>query len=217
MNLRATKDSVIVKIYDVDKEEKNTSKGGIFVGNTLKPASMNCGIGKVMSVGADHTWLKNGDVILFSWRIEEDENRFLGRDEEGEYRTIDDSIMQNNIYGVIKTKKSGESHIIPKRYYVMAIPEDDDLKLTRSIFQLPVTAVNPNDDIAKKFDIKIGDWIVCLPYSARPITIKRKTFFFIFLEDVIAVNKGRHKLSIHRKYVSQDLRLASRKNKVNLN
>lgn len=212
--VRLASNMVIVKIYDVDRQMKETSEGGIITTNVLKPTMNACQIGEAINVGRNIKYIKKGEMVLFRWGVEWSDENVLEKDDTGEYRYV----TELQIFGTIKNnKKTGYSHIQPKRHYFLAEPREKDFALTRSIFQIPISALNPLDDIPKKMGLKVGDWAVCLPYSAVPITVKRKTFFFVYLEDILYINSECHKLSVNRKYVSQDLRLASRKNKVNLN
>lgn len=209
---------VLVKIYDVDKEVKNTSVSGLITANMLKPAANNCGIGEAISIGNKVRWIKKGDIVLFSWLVEEQEERFLGRDETGEYRIVKDAMTGGQIYGIVKNnKRTGMSQIIPRKFYALCEPPDELLVRTDALFQIPITSLNPQDEAAKKMGIKAGDWIVCESYSPKPISLKRQIFWFIFLEDIVALNSGHHKLAIQQKYVSPLLRLSSRKNVVQLN
>lgn len=211
-------DCVLVKIYDSDKIKKTSTEGGIWTTNVLKPLADSCGIGEVIVVGNKLRWIKKGDTVLYTWIAEDQPERFLGRDEDGEYRIIKDGLAHNQIYGLLKhNKKNGYSHVVPKKYYVMCQPEDDDFDLTKRIFQIPVTAINPTDDVARKMKIGIGDWIICEPYSAKSISINRTIFWFIFLETIIAVNKGQHRIGIQRLRTSQIIRGASRKELAQLN
>lgn len=209
---------VLVKIFDSDKEIKNTSAGGIITTNVLKPSVNNCGIGIAESVGKKIRWIKEGDMILFSWIVEDQDERFLGRDDDGEYRIVRDGEVSGQIYGVVKNYDDGrQSRIIPKRYYALCEPHHTIINKTNAIFQVPIAGLNPRDEAAKKMGLKVGDWIVCEPYSAKAISINRQVFWFVFLEQILASNDGRHELAVHRKYVSPNLKLASRKNKVLLN
>lgn len=212
--VRLAPDMVIVKIYNADRQIKETSESGIITTHTLNPMLDACQIGEAINVGRGINYIKKGEMTLFRWGAEWSDENVLEKDEDGEYRYV----TEKQIFGTIKNnKRTGESHIQPKRHYFLAEPRDKDMALTRSVFQIPVMALNPMDDIPKKMGLKVGDWAVCLPYSAVPISIKRRVFFFIYLEDVIFLNHGMYKLSVHRKYSSPNLRLASRKNKVNLN
>lgn len=207
-------DKVIVKIYDSDKKIKTTSKGGIITMNVLKPSMDSCQIGEIVGVGRNIFYIKEGDVILFNWNIENSDDYFLERDDDGEYRYA----SEKHIYGIIKTnKKTGVSHIQPKINYVIAEPADEDFALTKSIFQIPISGVNPQDKLIQKMGLKVGDWIIVNPYCAVPVTVKRKVFWFIHNEDILFINEGRHRISVNRKHVSQSLRLSSRNVKTNLN
>lgn len=209
---------VLTKIFDSDKEIKNTSASGLIVSNQLKPNANHCGIGIAQSVGKKVRWIKEGDMILFSWIVEDQEERFLGRDDDGEYRIVKDGEIGGQIYGVVKNYTDGrQSRIIPKRYYALCEPHHTILNKTNAIFQVPIAGLNPRDEAAKKMGLAVGDWIVCEPYSAKAISINRQIFWFVFLENIYGVNEGRHELAIQRKYVSPHLRLASRKNKELLN
>lgn len=208
---------VLVKIYDADKKIKNTSAGGIITENMLNPLANLCGIGEAVSVGNNMRWINEGDIVLYSWIVEDQPERFLGRDDDGEYRIVKDQIIGGQIYGLLKNNKAGHSHIIPKKYYFLAEPHPKDLSEVSSMIQIPVSALNPNDDVARKMGIKVGDFVLCLPYSPKPISIKRKVFWFVFLEDVIALNRGEHRIAINRKKVYKNLRLASRNIKTELN
>lgn len=209
---------VLVKIFDADKKIKNTSAGGIITENMFKPLANLCGIGMAVSVGNNLRWINEGDTVLYTWIAEDQPERYLGRDDDGEYRIIKDYGIEGQIYGILKNnKKTGQSHIIPKKYYFLAEPKPDDLDRVNSVFQIPISALNPNDDAARKMEIKVGDWAICEPYSMKVISIQRNIFWFVFLEQIIAINKGEHRVAINRKKVYKDLRLASRNIKTELN
>lgn len=214
-NVMPTDNKVVVKIFDADKVLKTTSAGGIITTHPMKQTMDSCQIGIAIAGGKNiKTYIKEGEMILFNWGVESDDESFLGRDETGEYRYV----TEKQIFGTIKhNKKSGYDHIQPKKHYVVCEPNNKDFELTRSMFQIPVSAVNPLDDVAQAIGVKAGDWIVCLPFSAVPITVNRKVFFFIFLEDIVYINDGQQRISINRKKVYKDLRLASRNIKTELN
>lgn len=206
---------MVVKIYNSDMEQKTMSKGGIITAHTLKPTLDYCQIGECIEVGNSmSSYVKSGDMVLFNWFVENDNEAFIERDETGEYRFV----TERQLYGTVKTnKKTGHSHVQPKKLYVIAEPQEEDFTLTKSVFQIPITSVNPTDKVLQDMKIKVGDWIICLPYSAVPITIKRKVLWFIYIFDIMCVNDGQHKVAINRKKVYENLRLSSRKEKVNLN
>jgi co-chaperonin GroES (HSP10) len=193
---------IIVKIYDVDKEKKNTSKGGLITFNTFRPLMNSCGIGEVMAVGSKCDNVVIGDILLFHHSIEDSPDRLLERDDEGEYRIV----LQSETHGVVRNKK-GKSKIIPMKGYVVAEPKETDHinfeKLVTSVFQIPVSEINPKDESIKHMNLVRGDWIVISPYGAYEISIDRIPFWFVHVDAVIAVNKGNHRLSVKR-YVGSD-------------
>lgn len=210
--IEVSQNCVLVKIYDVDKEKKRVSEGGIITANILKPLMDNCSVGEAISIGKDQRWIKEKDMVLFSWKVEDMDERFFGRDDEGEYRIV----YASQIYGVARITKRG-GQVIPQVHYVLAEPREKDEDLSRSPYQIPVAALNPADTIPKKMGLAVGDLIICEAYTSHPITVNRKTFWFIYLEDIIAINKGLHKIAIHRKHVSKDLLISSRQEKTQLN
>lgn len=204
---------IIVKIHNADKAMKTTSVGGIITSHPLKPAMDSCQIGTAIAMGRNvKTFIKEGEPVLFTWSVETETETLLETDDTGEYRVV----TEKQIYGTIKTK-NGKSHVQPKRQYVVAEPDDDDFEATKSIFQIPVTQINPQDQAVKNLGVKVGDWIIVLAYGAVPITIKRKVFFFIHVDDILFINDGQHRIAINRKRVSDKIRMASRKETVQLN
>lgn len=210
---RISGDKLIVKIFNVDVKTKTTSAGGIITSHPLNPVLDYCQIGECLGVGNGIPYIKKGEMVLFRWGVEHDDESFLERDDDAEYRFVNEA----QLIGSIKNDKYGNSHIQPKKHYFVAQPREKDFALTRSIFQIPVMGLNPMDTVPKMMGLSVGDLVVCRPYSAVPVTVQRKVFFFVYLEDVLFINKSEYKISINRKHVSKDLRLASRNNKVNLN
>ncbi len=180
-----------------------------------KPMMNSCQVGKVMSVGKNVRDVKIGEIALFHHGVEDGNERFLGTDDEGEYRVVKEAALSGELFGVIKTPKKGWSHIQPKRDYVLAEPPENYFEMTtKGIFQIPISAVNPRDDNAKKLKLKVGDWIVCDRYGAYSIVVERKEFWFIHLEDIIAVNEGMHQITVPHKFVSEYLKAASTDKKI---
>lgn len=229
-----THNTLIVKIYDVDKEKKNTSRGGIITMNVLKPLMNNCGIGEAISVGRDITDIKEKDIVLFHHLVEDTDYRYLCKDDEGEYRVVHASVPEtlikdkfkdfppetqkammhmknrNQVYGVVKNSNSG-SRIIPHIGYIMADPAGLEHNYSHKVFQVQVDAINSLDRKAKEYDLKNGDWILCPPYAAYSISIDRQEFWFIRIDDIIAINKGRHRVSpLVKMTANEGIRLASR-------
>lgn len=124
--------------------------------------------------------------------------------------TLVDGTIKNN-------KKNNYSHIQPKKNYVLCEPTDEDFADTKFIFQIPVAAINPQDNLVRKMKIKPNDWVIVLPNCAVPITVKRHSFWMICIEDVLVINRGEHRVAINRKRVSDKIRMASRKETVQLN
>jgi co-chaperonin GroES (HSP10) len=213
VNLQALDDRIIVKVYNSDKELKITSKGGIITSHPLKPTLDLCQIGECLSVGRNINYIKEGEIVLYSWYAEDGDEQLLDKDEEGEFRYI----TERQIYGSIKiNKKNNYSHIQPKKDYILAIPTDEDFAETKFIFQIPVSAINPQDAATRKM-VKPNDWIIVMPNCAVPITVKRQSFWLIHRDDILCVNRGQHRIAINRKRVSDKIRMASRKETVQLN
>lgn len=212
-SFHATDNCVIVKIYNADKEMKTTSAGGIITSHPLKQTLDYCQVGTAVSVGRSIPYIKEDEIVLFSWYVEDSDESLLGNDEEGEYRYA----TERQIYGTIKTnKKNNYSHIQPKKDYILAIPADEDFAETKFIFQIPVSAINPQDAATRRM-VKPNDWIIVMPNCAVPITVKRQSFWLIHREDVLIVNRGQHRIAINRKRISDKIRMASRKETVQLN
>jgi hypothetical protein len=214
MKIEAPDDRIIVKIYNTDKEMKITSKGGIITSHLLKPTLDYCQIGECVSVGRNINYIRNGETILFSWYAEDGDEQLLDKDDEGEYRYV----TERQIYGSIKTnKKNNYSHIQPKKNYLLAEPLDEDFADTKFIFQIPVSAINPQDVAVRKMGVKPNDWVIVMPNCAIPITVKRQVFWLIHIDDLLCINRGQHRIAISRKRISDKIRMASRQEVAQLN
>lgn len=211
--------NIIVRIYNSDKEKRTTTKSGLITYNTFRPLMNSCGIGEVISFGNMVIGVEIGDILLFHHNIEDMSERFMDRDEESEYRMVQQIPDGQEIFGVIRNDKNGESKIIPAYGFVVAIPEEWMMheKIVNSIFQVVVDEVNPKDPTIKHMKLIKGQFIVVAPYGAYELSIDRNNFWFIHTDAIIAVNKGVHKINIARKKVSKELRLASTTERVSLN
>lgn len=208
---------IIVKIFNADKEKKTTSKSGLITFNTFRPLMNSCGIGKVVAVGEHCDGIRPDDILLFHHNIEDMEERLLERDDEGEFRVV----LQSETHGVVRANKKGEYKIIPMKGFIVAQPRETDHinfeKITASPFQIPVLEFNPKDPSIKHMNLVKGDWVICEQYAAYEIEIDRVIFWFLHSDNVIAVNKGCHRISVVRYQGSDYLAQISGEKLVTLN
>lgn len=212
--------NIIVKIYQADKDKKTTTKSGLITFNTFRPLMNSCGIGEVLAFGNLVVGVKKGDILLFHHNIEDMEERFLEKDEDGnEIRMVQQVPDGQEIFGVIRNDKNEVSRIIPAYGFVVAIPEEwmRHDKIINSIFQVTVKEVNAKDPTIKHMKLMSGEVVVVEPYGAYELSIDRNNFWFIHTDAIIAVNKGMHKINISRKRVSDTVRLGSTTERINLN
>lgn len=208
---------IIVKIYDVDKQKKTTSKSGLITFNTFRPLMNSCGIGEVMAVGSHCDGIKIGDILLFHHNIEDMQDRLLERDDEGEFRIV----LQSETHGVIRQNKKGFSRVFPMKGYVVAEPRETDHinfeTLIKSPFQIPVAEFNPKDESIKHMNLVKGDWLICESFAAYEIEVDRIVFWFIHTDNIICINKGNHRISVVRYRGSEYLEGISGEKIVTLN
>lgn len=208
---------IIVKIYDADKEKKTTSKSGLITFNTFRPLMNSCGIGEVMAVGSKCEDIMIGDILLFHHNIEDMPERLLERDDHGEFRVV----LQSETHGVIRQNKKKQWKITPMKGYVVAEPRETDHinfeKIVKSVFQIPVSEINPKDESIKHMDLVRGDWLLLEPYAAYEISVDRVVFWFIHTDAIAAVNKGNHRISVVRYRGSEYLEGISGEKLVTLN